>query len=94
MNYIYPPIYKYIAFILIFFLFLRYYKVITQQNYLIIALVATIIIILLDYFLIENHTNLIFGEKVIYNETEDALHKLIETESEAEEYMYHYNEEY
>lgn len=81
MNYIFPPLYKYIAFILIFFLFIRYYKVITQQNYLLVALVATVIILLLDYFLIENHVHIINND-LQKNETEDALYKLLETESE------------
>lgn len=84
MNYIYPPLYKYIAFIIIFFMFMRYYKVITQSNYLIVALVATIILILLDYFLIYNHPNLIATDSDVNSDTEIALKRLIETESESD----------
>lgn len=82
MKYIYPPLYKYIAFILIFFMFLKYYKVITQQNYLIIAIFATILIILLDYFLIEDYPNLINSETDTKTETEVALNNLIDSESD------------
>lgn len=92
MNYIYPPLYKYIAFILIFFLFLGHYKVITQQNYLLVSLMATIIIILLDYFLIENHTGFINNNINNNIDPEDALHNLIETESE--DYMYEESNHY
>ena len=92
MNYIYPPLYKYIAFILIFFLFLGHYKVITQQNYLLVSLMATVIIILLDYFLIENHTGFINNNINNNIDPEDALHNLIETESE--DYMYEESNHY
>lgn len=81
MNYIYCPLYKYIAFTIIFFMFLRYYKVITQPNYLIITLVAVLIFILLDYFLIYNHPNII-SQNNDYDRTQEALDRIIETETE------------
>ena len=62
MEYRYPPLYKYIILLLIIFLFLIYYKCIDQNNYLYIAIFFTLVVILLDYMLIDNHANIIDSE--------------------------------
>lgn len=59
MEYRYPPLYKYIVFLLILFLFLKHYKYITQDKYLIISILATLLIVLLDYMLIFDHPNIL-----------------------------------
>lgn len=84
MNYIYPPMYKYIAFILIIFLFMGHYKVITQPNYLLVSIVGTATIFLLDHFLIENHPGLLHDETNSSKSAEDILDKLVDdTESKS-----------
>ena len=70
-----------------FFLFIGFYKIIPQKNYLLVALVATVMIILLDYYLIDGHPSLFYTND-INNEVEDALYKLIDTESEDMSYYY------
>jgi hypothetical protein len=59
MEYIYPPLYKYLAIILLYFMFLRNYKSIDQENYLLLSTIFTSIIILMDYYLIDSHANLL-----------------------------------
>ncbi len=80
MNYSYPPLYKYIIFILIFFMFMKYYRAITQQYYLFVAVFATLLMIFLDYLLIENHPNLVYTG-TDENDVEIALNELIEVET-------------
>lgn len=59
MEYRFPPLYKYIAFFIILFLFLRHYKQLTQDKYLIISILITLLVVLLDYMLILNHPNIL-----------------------------------
>ena len=59
MEYRYPPLYKYIAFFIILFLFLRHYKQITQDKYLIISILITLLVVLLDYMLIFDHPSIL-----------------------------------
>lgn len=59
MEYRYPPLYKYIAFFIILFLFLRHYKQLTQDKYLIISILITLLVVLLDYMLIFGHPNIL-----------------------------------
>ena len=60
MEYRYSPLYKYLAFLIILFLFLRQYKQISQDKYLIIAILITLLVILLDYMLIFDHPTILY----------------------------------
>jgi hypothetical protein len=55
MEYKYPPIYKYLAFTIILFLFLNHYRTITKDKYIPIAIIFTLIVIMLDYVIIDKH---------------------------------------
>jgi hypothetical protein len=55
MEYKYPPIYKYLTLILIFFMFLRHYKVVTHEQYLPITIIFVLTVGMLDYVLIHEH---------------------------------------
>jgi hypothetical protein len=59
MNYKYPPIYKYIILLILITTFLRYYKVITKDNFLLIAGIFTYMVFLFDFVLIKNHPSLL-----------------------------------
>lgn len=58
MDYLYPPIYKYIAFFTIIFLFMEFYKSITPDKYLFIALLFTLLVFMLDFMMIANQGSL------------------------------------
>lgn len=58
MYYKHPPIYKYIILLILITTFLKYYKVITKENYLLISSVFTYMVFIFDYVLIEEHPNL------------------------------------
>lgn len=55
MEYRYPPIYKYLALLIIYFMFMRHYKVITYDKYLPIAIIFVFVIMLFDCVMIDNH---------------------------------------
>ncbi|AYV81217.1 MAG: hypothetical protein Harvfovirus21_14 [Harvfovirus sp.] len=83
MEYRYPPLYKYIIIFVIIFLFLRYYKNITPDKYLWIAVFITLLVILLDYMLINSHPNVMHnGDDT---ETFDDLTDLLETTQDIED---------
>jgi len=58
MEYLYPPLYKYIAIFIIIFLFLKFYKQITPDKYLIISILITLLFVSLDYMMISNQPSL------------------------------------
>ena len=75
MDYKYPPIYKYIILLILITTFLRYYKVLTKENFLVIAGIFTYMSFIFDYVIIENHPALFYdgiipqpvnNRKVIY----------------------------
>jgi hypothetical protein len=59
MDYKYPPIYKYIILLILITTFLRYYKVITKENFLVIAGIFTYMVFIFDFILIKNHPALL-----------------------------------
>ncbi len=59
MDYKYPPIYKYIILLILITTFLRYYKVITKENFLILAGIFTYMVFVFDFILIRNHPSLL-----------------------------------
>jgi hypothetical protein len=63
MNYKYPPVYKYIILLVVITSFLRYYKVITKENFLVIAGIFTYMTFVFDYIIIRNHPSL-FTENI------------------------------
>ncbi len=63
MNYKYPPVYKYIILLVVITSFLRYYKVITKENFLVIAGIFTYMTFVFDYIIIHNHPSL-FTENI------------------------------
>jgi hypothetical protein len=67
MYYKYPPVYKYIILLILITTFLKYYKVITKENYLLIASIFAYMVFVFDYVLIEEHPNL-FEEKMDIDE--------------------------
>ena len=54
MEYIYPPVYKYITLFVIIFLFLSFYKNISSDKFLLFAFVITMFIIAIDYIIVYN----------------------------------------
>jgi hypothetical protein len=60
MDYKYPPVYKYIILLILITTFLRYYKVLTKENFLLIAGIFTYMTFVFDYVLIENHPGLFY----------------------------------
>ena len=63
MNYKYPPIYKYILLLILFTTFLKYYKVITKENYLLVVSIFVYMVFVFDYMLIDKHPNL-FDDRI------------------------------
>jgi len=55
MKYSYLPIYKYVLFFVIILIFFNQYKQINNNKYLIVSIVFTIILVILDYTIIEDH---------------------------------------
>src|SRR5579883_2763464 len=82
MEYKYPPLYKYIAFFIILFLFLRFYKQITPDRYLVISILVTLLIIAIDYMVISNQPPLL---SISENFDQDDLAGILEDEDEDEE---------
>ena len=82
MEYKYPPIFKYIVFFIIVFLFLRYYKQITSDKYMVIAFVITLFIIILDYIIIGNQPSLFetSTKSEIFNNNDNNIDDVIEDE--------------
>ncbi len=72
MNYKYPPIYKYIILLILITSFLRYYKLITKENFLLIAGIFTYMSFIFDYVLINNHPSLLNDNQ---NEEDDKINK-------------------
>jgi hypothetical protein len=66
MNYKYPPIYKYILLLILFTTFLKYYKVITKKNYLLVVSIFVYMVFIFDYILVDKHPNL-FDDKIDIN---------------------------
>ncbi len=66
MHYKYPPVYKYIILLILITTFLKYYKVITVENYLLIASVFTYMVFIFDYVLIEEHPDLFYDGTDIF----------------------------
>ena len=66
MNYKYPPIYKYILLLILFTTFLKYYKVITKKNYLLVVSIFVYMVFIFDYMLVDKHPNL-FDDKIDIN---------------------------
>jgi hypothetical protein len=64
VDYRYPPLYKYILFTVIAFMFLNYYKTIPEKFYLYIALFYVSAIIALDYILIDNHPDIFYDQEL------------------------------
>ena len=58
MEYKYPPVYKYIILLILITTFLKYYKVITKDNYMVIGVIFTYMSFVFDFILIENHPSL------------------------------------
>lgn len=55
MEYRFAPIYKYLVILVIFFLFLSYYKNITSEKYLPIVLIFVLVNYIVDHMTILNH---------------------------------------
>lgn len=66
MNYKYPPIYKYILLLILFTTFLKYYKVITKENYLLVVSIFVYMVFIFDYMIVDKHPNL-FDDKIDIN---------------------------
>ena len=75
MDYKYPPVYKYIILLILITTFLRYYKVLTKENFLVIAGIFTYMSFIFDYILIENHPSLMYdGEKPLPPKTRKVIY--------------------
>ena len=75
MDYKYPPVYKYIILLILITTFLRYYKVLTKENFLVIAGIFTYMSFIFDYILIENHPSLMYdGEKTLPPKTRKVIY--------------------
>jgi len=59
MNYKYPPVYKYIILLILITTFLRYYKTLSKNDFLLIAGIFTYMVFIFDYVLINNHPALL-----------------------------------
>ena len=59
MNYRIAPLYKYLIFAAILFLFLKYYRQITPNRYILVTFFAVGVLFLLDYVLIDDHPNIL-----------------------------------
>jgi len=59
MDYKYPPIYKYAIFFIAIYMFLKHQQVMTLDKLLVNSIVMTLIIILIDFVVINNHPNLL-----------------------------------
>jgi hypothetical protein len=81
MYYKYPPVYKYIILLILITTFLKYYKVITKENYLLIASIFAYMVFVFDYVLIEEHPNL-FDEKKIEKKNKKRKDKKKESKKE------------
>jgi ABC-type antimicrobial peptide transport system permease subunit len=69
MEYRFAPIYKYLVLVVIFFLFMSYYKTITNEKYLPIVLIFVIVMFIVDHMSMLNHPHLTSDKKEqIYDE--------------------------
>ena len=59
MEYKYHPIFKYLAFFIITYMFLRHQKIMANDLLLLNTFIVTIFLIILDYGFIHNHLTLI-----------------------------------
>ena len=76
-EYKYHPIYKYIAVIVLFLLFMVHYDCISKEKYIPMALIFGVFVILLDYMVIHNHPPLmdnniepVNNKNIIHNKPE------------------------
>lgn len=63
MEYLCPPVYKYLALLLILYMFMSNYKSISNDKFLPIALIFVIIFMIFDFVLIEDHPNILLEKK-------------------------------
>jgi hypothetical protein len=63
MEYRYAPIYKYLAILVIFFLFLNHYKSIRDELFLPIVVIFITVIIIIDHMVILNHPRITADNK-------------------------------
>ena len=73
MYYKYPPVYKYIILLILITTFLKYYKIITKENYLLIASVFAYMVFVFDYVLIEEHPKL-FDESSVSENSKKTIY--------------------
>lgn len=59
MIYKHPPIFKYIFLLLCIFMFITHFNIIQNHENLFISITITIMVIMFDYILIENHPELL-----------------------------------
>ena len=59
MDYKYPPIYKYAVFFIAIYMFLKHQQLMTPDKLLVNSIVMTLIMILIDFVIINNHPNLL-----------------------------------
>ncbi len=63
MEYKYPPIFKYIILLICIFMFIKHLKIMVNHQNLMITISVVIMIMIFDYILIDNHTELLGNPK-------------------------------
>ena len=74
MYYHYPALYKYLATLLVFFLFMRHYRNINQENYVLLTIVLVSFVFVLDSYFIDNTPN-IFTNKPAETNIDNSINK-------------------
>jgi hypothetical protein len=81
MRYLYAPIYKYLALLVIFFLFVNYYKNITNDKFLPIITIFVTVVIIVDHMIIFNHPHITADNKEGFDNLDEDLFKDIKKKS-------------
>jgi hypothetical protein len=91
MEYKYPPIYKYIILLICIFLFIKHLKIMVVQQNLMITIPIIIIVMIFDYILIDNHTDLLGSSTENFLSPENVGDTI--TNEEIDEILKNYNPE-
>lgn len=95
IEYKYPPIYKYVIFFVLVYMFIKHQRLISQDKLLLLTTVIVLILAALDYMIIRNHPSLLETNNDTSEMDEDIedIIKSIDEEEDSEEQESHDNSE-
>ena len=91
MEYKYPPIFKYIILLMCIFMFIKHLKIMVNHQNLMITISIVIMIMIFDYILIDNHTELLGNSKENFVDSSLLDEDLADIDKDIEDILENYN---